>query len=90
MIDAQIQKLRCYIHLLVVNLNSLIDARHSHGLQTGDKADYVREIGALIGYLLHINAPVTEFNFEYHLTKVCPDLSRAERNEARVFYSLVF
>ena len=47
MIDAKIQKLRCNIHLLVVNVNS------------------------------------------HHLTQVCPDLSKAERNEARLLYSLV-
>ena len=50
MIDMKIQKLRCDIHNLVVNLNSLIDARHNHGIDTGDKAIYVREIGALVGY----------------------------------------
>ena len=44
----------------------------------------------MVGYLLHTNAPITEFNLEDHLTKVCPDLSRAERNEARVLYSRVF
>ena len=75
---------------MIVSVNSLIDARHNHGINTGDKADYVREIGAWIGYLLHTNAPITEFNVEDHLTKACPDLSRAERNEARVLYSLVF
>ena len=50
----------------------------------------MREIGALIGYLLHTHSPITEFNFEDHLTEVCPDLSRAERSEARVCYSLVY
>ena len=90
MIDMKIQKLRCNVHNLVVSLNSLIDARYNHGLNTGDKADYVREIGALIGYLLHTHSPITEINFEARLTEVCPDLSRAERTEARVRYSLVF
>ena len=71
-------------------MNSLIDARHSHVLNTGDKAGCVREIGALFRYLPHTQSPITEFNFEDHLTEVCPDLSRAERTEARVLYSLVF
>ena len=90
MIDMKIQKLRCNIHNLVVNLNSLIDARHKHGLNTGDKSGYVRDIGALIGFLLHTQSPSTQFHFEDHLAEVCPDLSRAERTEAHVFYSLVF
>ena len=90
MIDMKIQKLRCNIHNRVVHLNSLIDARHNHGLNTDDEAGYVREIGALVGYLLHAQSAITEFNFEDHLTEVCPDLIRAERTEARVFYSLVF
>ena len=89
-IDTMIQKLRCDVHNLVVNLNSLIDVRHNHGLDTGDKAPYVREIGALVGYLIHTQSPVTEYNFEDHLTERCPDLSKVERREARVFYSLVF
>ena len=50
-IDTNIQKLRCDVHNLVVNLNSLIDARHNHGLDNGDKAPYVREMGALVEYL---------------------------------------
>ena len=90
MIGTKIQRLRCNIHVLVVNVNSLIDARHNHGLNTGDTAEYVRKMCALVGYFLHKNAPIIEFNLEDHLTKVCPDLSKAERNEARVFYSLVF
>ena len=44
----------------------------------------------LVGYLLHTPSPIIEFNFEDHLTETCPDLSRAERTEARVLYSLVF
>ena len=90
MIDMKIQKLRCDIHSLVVNLNRLIDAHHNHGLDTGDKATYVKKIGALVGYLVHTQSPITEFNFEDHLTETCPDLSRAERTEARVLYSLLF
>ena len=71
-------------------MNSLIDARHNHGLNTDDKAGYVKEVGALIGHLLHTQSPITEFNFEDHVPETCPDLSRAERTEARVLYSLVF
>ena len=89
MIDMTMQKLRCDTHNLVVNLNRLIDARHNHGLDTGDKATFVKEIGALVGYLLHTQFPITEFNFEDHLTETCPDLSRAERTEARVLYAPV-
>ena len=90
MIDMKIQKLRCDIHNLVVNLNSLIDARHNHGIDTGDKAIYVREIGALVGYLLHAQSPITEYNFDDHLIERCPDLSKAERTEAHMLYALVF
>ena len=75
---------------MVVNLNSLIDVLHNHGLDTGDKAPYVWEICALVGYLLHTQSPLTEYNFEDHLIERCPDLSKVERREARVFYSLVF
>ena len=39
MIDTAIQKLRCKIHLLCVNLNSLVGARHIHGLCNDDKAE---------------------------------------------------
>ena len=90
MIDVKNQKLICDIHNLVVNLNRLIDARHNHGLDTGDKATYVNEIDALVGYLLHTRSPITEYNFDDHLTERCPDLSKAERTEARVLYALVF
>ena len=89
MIDMKIQKLRCDIHNLFVNLNSLIDACHNHGIDTGDKAIFAKEIGALVGDLLHTQSPITDYNFEDHLIERCPDLSRAERTEARVLYSLV-
>ena len=90
MIDTKIQRLRCDIHNLAVNLNSLIDARHNHGIDTGDKATWVREIGAMVGYLLHTQSPITEYNFDDHLIERCPDLSNAERREAQVLYALVF
>ena len=48
MIETQNQKLRYKIHLLCVNVNSLVDARHIHGLCAGDEAEYVREICALV------------------------------------------
>ena len=70
MIDTNIQKLRCDLHNLVVNLISLIDARHSHVRDTGDTAIYASELGALGGYLLHTQSPIIEFNFEDHLTEV--------------------
>ena len=50
----------------------------------------MREIGALVGSLLHTQSPITEYNFDDHLTERCPDLSKAERREAQVLYALVF
>ena len=90
MIDTKIQKLRCDVHNLAVNLNSLIDTRHNHGIETGDKATCVKEVGALVGFLLHTQSPITEYNFYDYLTERCPDLCKAERTEARAIYALVF
>lgn len=88
-IDTAIQKLRCTIHLLCISLNSLIEGRHFHGLNTADKAEHVIKIGSLFGFLLHTNAPLTEFNFDDHLTQTCPDLMKAERNQVRELYAPV-
>ena len=44
-----------YSIVVCVNLNSLIEARHVHGIETGDKAACVREVGSLFAYLLHTN-----------------------------------
>ena len=90
MIDTKIQKLRCDLHNLTVNLNSLIDARHNHGIETGDKATCVKEVGALVGFLLHTQSPITEYNFDDYLAERCPDLCKAERTEARAIYALYF
>ena len=88
-VDNAIQNLRCKIHLLCITLNSLIEARHIHGLPTADKAEHVTKIGSMFGFLLHTNAPLTEFNFDDHLIQTCPELIKAERSEARVLYALV-
>ena len=67
----------------------LIEARHSHGINTGDKVACVRKIVPLFAYLNHTNALITELNFCDLLMKRCLNLSKIERLEAHVLYSQV-
>ena len=46
-IDNAIQKLRCKIYLLCIALNSLIEARHIHGLPNADKAEHAHKSGSI-------------------------------------------
>ena len=58
----------------ISSIISLIDIRHNNGIDTGDKAICVREVGALVGFLLHTQSPITEYNFDDYLAERCPDL----------------
>ena len=86
-IDNAIQKMRCKIHLLCIALNSLIEARHIHGLPTADKAEHATKIGSIVGFLLHTNAPLTELNVDDHLTHTASvgDTTNAGQQSRRAY-----
>ena len=70
-LDMKIQKLRCNLHLLGMALVGLIEAKHVHGIDTGDNIANVQDVASLSAYLNHTNAPITEYNFNDYLRKKC-------------------